>query len=82
MYQFKDLLNSKDSDVKYLAQKIVDMHKGLDNVVKSKETYLGNALHVENNKEDALLYIIGYLKVTVDDIWAKYNADSRFNIKR
>ena len=78
MYQFKDLLNSKDSDVKYLAQKIVDMHKGLDNVVKSKETYLGNALHVE----DALLHIIGYLKVTVDDIWAKYNADSRFNIKR
>lgn len=82
MYQFKDLLNSSDSDERELAEKIQEMYKGLDLVVNSKSTYLDNALKTENSKQDALIDVIGFCKNIVDDTWKKYDVDNKRHIRR
>lgn len=80
-YNFNDLLKSSNSDVKYLAQELLTMHTALDNVVKSKSTYLGSALHTEKSQVDALLVAVGFFRNIVKDIWTKYDVNKRFHIE-
>lgn len=70
MYRFSDFLRSSDPKVKKVAKTILLMHTGLDNVVKSKSSYLDSALRSERSKEDALIDILGQSKVMIDEVWA------------
>ena len=79
-YNFNDLLKSSNPDVKYLARELLSMHTALDDVVESKSTFLGSALHTES-QIDALLATVGGIRNIVKDIWTKYDVNTRFHIK-
>lgn len=81
-YSFNDLLHSEDSDVRYLAQKLLVLRDGLDRVVDSKETYVGNALRTEHSEKDALISTVGAFKNIIDEIWTKYDVDNKRHIER
>lgn len=76
-YDFDKLLKSDDEDVRFLSKRLLTLHKALDKVVNSKETYLGSALRTENSEVDALLDIFGYCQNMLNDVWEKYDKDNR-----
>lgn len=76
-YDFERLLNSKDQDVRFLATRLLTLNKVLNKVVKSKESYLDEALRKENSEKDALLDTFGICQNLINDVWDVYGKNRR-----